>query len=101
MAALLGCWHTVKRVRGRLAIAINPWIAKVITSLASVVHMPRVVLPGRGEGPGQVGDEEVLDPANEDLEGNRLKIVLCRIPHLIIGGSTTLIFDLPAGPHQT
>ena len=101
MAGLFGRRHAVKRIICPLAVAIQPWIAKVVTPLASVVHVPGEVLPGTGECAGQIGNEEVLDPADENFEGNRLKIFLHRIPHLMIGGDATLIFDLSAGSHQT
>jgi len=100
MIRLLSSWHAMEGVSSRLAISINPRVAKVITSFASVVHMPGMLLPGTSESPGKIGHEEVLDPADEHLERYCLEVFLHRIPHLDICGSASLILDFPAGPHQ-
>ena len=84
-------------VSSRLTVSINPRVAKVITSFTSVVYMPGMLLPGTCESPGKIGHEEVLDPADEHLEGYCLEVFLHRIPHLHVCGSASLIFDLPAG----
>jgi hypothetical protein len=87
-------------VSSRLAVSINPRVAKVITSLAPVVHVPAVLLPGTCESPGKIGHEEVLDSPDEHLEGYCLEVFLHRIPHLYVCRSASLILDLPASPHQ-
>ena len=100
MIRLLSGRHTMEGVSSWLAVPINPRVTKVITPLAPVVHVPGVLLPGTCESPGKISHEEVLDPADEHLEGNCLEVFLHRIPHLDICGSASLIFDLPASPHQ-
>jgi hypothetical protein len=101
MIRLLSGRHAVKRVCCRLTVSVNPRVTKVITSLAPVVDMPRVLLPGASESPREICHEEVFYSAGENLKGNCLEIFLHRIPHLPISGGAALVFDLPAGSHQT
>jgi len=82
------------------AFLVDPGIAEIVASLASAVNIPWEFIPGPRQCRRDVGREEMLYPAREDLEGRHFQVFLHGVPHLRECGTTAAGPDPGARSHQ-